>query len=246
MNKRQLSQTYTKYFQKFLSLTNEKTVLFHAIKKLIRIAKPLSLLDIGAGNGDLAIPISKLVKKYLAIEQKLNYVQELKINKINVTRAYFPCNIEEKFDFVLASHSLPRKKKEVTDFLNQALKILSKKGVFIAITYDNKIGDWHKMIRACGLHSRQVNKKIARLEVLRNWSNPSHQSKEVMLETFVRSKDLNNIIEALAFVYSDGDKVRIGEFEKNKKITDYLTKNYKRGQTYHFPFRHILFEIRPR
>ena len=73
-----MEEQYIKDFETFLKHTDEKEVLYQALAEEIKSNHFSSILDIGAGNGDLSLPLSKLVNRYLAVEQKPKYVQRLK------------------------------------------------------------------------------------------------------------------------------------------------------------------------
>ena len=107
MKEHRLTEEYTKAFRAFLDHTTEKQDLFAALKRRIEVAGAQSLLDIGAGNGDLAIPLSELVTTYLAIEPKPDFAAKLMANGIKVINSAFPCDFGGTFDAVLASHVIP-------------------------------------------------------------------------------------------------------------------------------------------
>ena len=72
-----MEDIYKNDFEKFLSHTDEKKVLLDEISKEIEKHKTESLLDIGAGNGLLSIPLSKKVESYLAVEPNKKFVLDL-------------------------------------------------------------------------------------------------------------------------------------------------------------------------
>ncbi len=94
-------------FEFFLQHTTEKNVLFREIKKEIEKHPVQSLLDIGAGEGSLSIPLSKAVNEYLAVEMKPEFAQKLQKAGVTVIESEIQkATISNQFDTVLMSHSL--------------------------------------------------------------------------------------------------------------------------------------------
>ena len=107
MNSHRMTETYSNAFQVFLAHTNEKEILREALALKIGVAGATSVLDIGAGDGTLSAPLSKLVRRYVALEEKTDFTRKLRKMGMAVVDATFPCTLDETFDIVLASHSLP-------------------------------------------------------------------------------------------------------------------------------------------
>lgn len=237
-----VTATYSDSFKKYLSHTNEKSVLFEEIKRRLEFAKPKTVLDIGAGNGDMAIPLSQGNYEYIALERKPDYVTKLKNAGLKVIDAYFPTDIDKKFDFILSSHSLPWKKENYDPFVLSAINLLNAGGIFLIITYDDESGDWKKLVDECGLPVSV--KKESRLKALDKWLPSLGRSyNKTIVKTYVRADTLNDILEALAFVYSDGKEEKIATFLNSDRVKEYLERKYKSSEGYSFPFSHIFLEI---
>jgi SAM-dependent methyltransferase len=103
---RQKHSTYQKEFEHFLSRTDEKEIFAKLITRFIKKNHIRSLLDIGAGDGRLALKIAKKVKTYVAVEQNPIFVKSLRAAGLNVIAKPFPCDIDRQFDMVLLSHVL--------------------------------------------------------------------------------------------------------------------------------------------
>jgi SAM-dependent methyltransferase len=242
MIERHNTPTYSESFAKFLSCTNEKEVLLEEILKRISSVGAKSVLDIGAGNGDLAIPISKSVADYTAIEYKSDYAEKFRKQNIKVIEASFPCEVEGKFDFVLASHSMPWKDFKYEPFIEKAVDLLNPGGLFLGITYDDEKGEWFDLLKNCELKIKHdQNHRIAKFdEYLKKFEGYRLE----IVTAYMRTPNRADLIEALAFVYSDGDQDMIDEFVKNEKVKSYLDSKFKSEQGYTFPFEHIFIEIR--
>lgn len=120
MHPHRLSQTYDDAFRAFLNHTDEKRILFGEISQRIAEKNIKSLLDIGAGNGQLSIPLAQLAKRYLAVEARENYVQKLRNAGLEVCHAVFPCIINDRFNMVLASRSTPWRSEDYQPFIGAA------------------------------------------------------------------------------------------------------------------------------
>jgi hypothetical protein len=61
----------------------------------------------------------------------------------------------------------------------------------------------------------------------------------------VNADNVNDLVQALSFVASDGIPVRKKNFlSKRKKITEILNKKYHKNGKYSFPFNHFFFIIK--
>jgi SAM-dependent methyltransferase len=86
---------------------DQAAVLTDIIAGCARARGARSLLDIGAGNGTVAIPVSRCVRRYLAVEQCQASAALLRAARLDVVTASFPVAIDERFDLVVSSHSIP-------------------------------------------------------------------------------------------------------------------------------------------
>jgi SAM-dependent methyltransferase len=229
---------YKNDFEKFLSHTNEKEILLKEISKEIKKYKIKSLLDIGAGNGLLSIPLSKRVKNYLAIEPNKNFAKKLRGAGLRVIEKKFPFEISESFDMILSSHSISYQKSFFEPFIKKAWKLVKKNGIFLIITYRGEEDDWTRFMKKLGINYKNKNRKgfnqIIKLLTLLG------DVKIRKVITKVNAENLDDIIQALSFVASDGDRHRKKEFlKRGDKIEKILNRNYKDKQGYYFPFQHF-------
>jgi len=241
VKERHLTQIYSDYFQKFLTHTDKKKILLKEITKRILNNNASSLLDIGAGNGELAVPLSVLVINYVAIEQKPDYVKRLQDTSLKVINKSFPCEIIEKFDFILASHSLPWEEKEYKLFIESAINLLTDKGLFLGVTFDDERSSWAGLLINCDLKSDQ--RRNGRLMHMEDWLSRYYLLKKTLITTQVKTHSLDDIMASLAFVYSDGDAQKIEVFLNNNNVKEYIGQKNKDKYGYYFPFQHIFLEV---
>src|SRR5262249_38101050 len=82
-------------------------MLVRRVGRLIARYKVKSLLDIGAGFASTAVPLSKMVTRYVAVENNRERSSALQKAGLEVTTCSFPLSLVEQFDMVLCSHSVP-------------------------------------------------------------------------------------------------------------------------------------------
>src|SRR5690606_39138006 len=133
---------------------NQKEVLVKNIIRYIKDSNTKSLLDIGAGDGDVALPISKEVQYYFAVEvnnERVNNLQKLGLNAIYGIFPNTTNKITETFDMVLSSHSIPEQ-LGVEDhnlykpFLEKAWELLNKNGILLIVTFKGSVDDPVRLI----------------------------------------------------------------------------------------------------
>jgi SAM-dependent methyltransferase len=246
MKDRHLSASYTRLFKHFLSHTDEKTLLLRELRRNLRTLRPSSLLDIGAGNGELSIPLSRNIPDYVVIERKPEYVSTLYKAGLDVIAGSFPECVKRlpqfSFDAVLVSHSAPWHEDEYVPFLEAATSLVRKGGRLIVITYDNAESAWGRMRDACGDPvSESSRMRIASLKArLGTFGHVTCAT----AETHVRTSSLRDLMEALAFVYSDGDMERAELFIRNQQYRKYLDEHNRTKHGFEFPFEHLFYYVK--
>lgn len=240
MSNHQTTLAYSDAFQVFLAHTDEKVVLLDVLSKKIRVLGAASLLDIGAGNGDLSIPLSKIVGQYVALEQKEDYVRRLKEAGLEVVHTTYPAQIAEHFDIVLFSHSLPSNRQEWESVLSAAWSQLNPDGHLILVTFEDEESEWNDLVETSGLEL--VREREERLAPLKGFLETLGVVDQQVITTHVRTESREDLVRALAFVWSDGLPANTEAFINNKKVSEFL-ENYWDGTHYSFPFHHYLLDV---
>ncbi len=236
--------SYDRMFENFLACTDEKEVLCAEIQRRIRDCRAPSLLDIGAGNGDLAIPLSQAVARYLAIEPKPTYVSRLKDAGLEVILGIYPLPLDEHFGMVLSCHSTPWKIAEYRRFLEEAWARVSPGGVLLVVTYNDEESEWNDILRACGLRVAEVLPGDRRLPKLGTYLASLGRVTNDVVTTHVRAQVLTDILAALAFVYADGTEEREREFlHAAPRVREQLCSRYWRNGRFEFPFHHVFLQV---
>ena len=129
-------------FQKFLSLTNEKQILGNEILNLIEPTYK-SLLEVGAGNGDLTEYYLNKFETAVLIEPAQQFYENLKYRFPN--RKIVHVKIEEfkseqvSFDLIVASHVFIYFEHPF-NILEYLFSILKKRGKFVIIMVNRDCG----------------------------------------------------------------------------------------------------------
>ena len=235
---------YESDFELFLYNTNEKKVLLDYFSELINKDRAKSMLDIGAGNGLLSIPLSLRVEKYLAIEPNPKFSKTLRKNDIEVIEKTFPCSVDKSFDIVLSCHSIPHNISSATEFVQAAWQLVSSEGKLIIITYrSNEEDDWTKLMNCLGEDWLGTN--TASYRALIELLSSLGKVKIEKITSCVSATDLAVMIKALSFVYSDGkEELRDRFLEKKEILKKVLINDYFDGHKYTFPFQHFYLDVK--
>jgi len=238
--------SYIDDFQKFLFHTDEKEILFGEIYKEIEKYNIHSLLDIGVGDGLLSIPLSKKVRRYLAIESKEEYVKNIQEAGLEVVQGKFPIKINESFDSVLSSHSLGSYRKEnLESFVRGAWKLVNLKGILLIITYRGEKDDWTNLMDYIGARDERFDIKIVDYnkigyDTLIKLLNSLGEVKIRKVITKVVTDNIEDMIQALCFVFSYGKTEKREQFlSLCTKLENILNSQYRDGMRYYFPFQHF-------
>lgn len=199
--------------------------------------KAHSLLDIGAGNGLLSIPLSKGFRSYVAVEPKSKYVEILKNAGLEVIQAEFPVPVREKFDMVLCSHSISYLDKKYEVFLRAAWEAVGLGGELLLITFRGAEDDWNNLMKNLEPSKSELNLSEFNhiLELLRSFGEMNMR----IVTTRVTTGTLPELINALSFVYSDGVKERKEHFLSFGPKLEETLRSYKNANGFFFPFQHF-------
>ena len=244
MKTHRLTEDYTRAFEVFLAHTTEKEDILAALTQRIETDAASSLLDIGAGNGELAFPLSRLVNTYMAIEPNRKYADRLRGSNFTVFQVPFPWTIYGylRFAIVLASHVVPWNETESESFIRAAWKHVNKGGVFMMITYDEERSEWSDLLQLSGLPIPEVGQ--GRFEGYKKLLASLGALEVDTITTYVKTRNLEDMLLALSFVYGDGKAEAAQRFCENEIVRRALEVNYYVKGSYRFPFTHYLLQAR--
>ncbi|MEK7650844.1 MAG: methyltransferase domain-containing protein [Patescibacteria group bacterium] len=225
-------------FQKFLDYTNEKEVLLAEITEELRRHQCRSLLDVGAGNGLMAIPLSRQVSKYTAVETKKEYALALREAGLEVINSAFPIELSQKYDAVLFSHVFSYLHPDHEEFINAAWQFLNQNGVLVIVTYRGEEDDWTRLIKQLGLLNPGDYPAI--FENMVNLLSSLGKTTVRKVVTTVKADNIEDMIAALSFVASNGVPERKQKFMTHREEIVAFLENYKTDDGFAFPFQHFI------
>jgi SAM-dependent methyltransferase len=115
---------------------DQAEVLAACILRFARERGARSVLDIGAGRGPVAVPVAAAASRYLAVEQDRTSAAALRAAGLDVVEATFPVALDETFDLVVSSHSIPEGDVVLYEpFLAGAWKLVASGGMLLIITF---------------------------------------------------------------------------------------------------------------
>ncbi|MDO8470679.1 MAG: class I SAM-dependent methyltransferase [bacterium] len=238
-----MSESYQNDFEKFLSHTNEKEVLYEEVYKEISRFSSHSLLDIGAGNGLLSTPLSRTVDSYVAVEQNPNFVQKLRSEGLTVIEGLFPIKVDGSFDLVLVSHALSYERDLHKSFVEHAWNLVRSGGILLIITYRGQEDDWTSLLQELGEEQMDYN-RVGYNRIVEYLHSLGEVTMRKVL-TSVRTHNLEDMIDALSFVFSDGKQERKTRFfSYRSKVEKILNSKYRDQKGFFFPFQHFFLIVK--
>ncbi|OGC81749.1 MAG: hypothetical protein A2V81_04535 [Candidatus Abawacabacteria bacterium RBG_16_42_10] len=256
---------YKNSFEAFLRNTNEKFVLRSEILRLIEERDIKSCLDIGSGNGDMALPISESVTRYVGVEKNPLFVTSLRAKKLQVHESTWPAplpihghSVDSHFyDMVLLSHVVSYEKDEWKDLLREAWwHVRPGGGVMTLVTYRGDETDWTNIMQELGqggyysvdTHRKTFHEITSFLKGLGKVNDKKVVSHVTVLE------HLDEMLQALEFVYTNGREDRLVEWQKirnqfGKILSERYDANLPHSKRrilvpkYQFPFPHLCINV---
>ena len=217
---------------------NQKEVLFSGISEYVNKYGVKSVLDIGAGDGNLALKISNIINDYTAIENDNRKIENLRKLRLKVIKGNFPAvKIAKKYDLVLSSHSVPENIEEIEQFLKEACRLVKSGGLLLIITFKGGKGDVFKLKEKL---KRTV--EIADKEHFEKISNTLRKLGKIKIKkkiSTIKSDKLRDIIKIVRFSLGNSKNQ-----ELKKKIISLMKKHFKTNGKYLFKFEHLFLSLK--
>lgn len=233
---------YMERYREYLARSNEKEVLAQAIRPLI---KPGSVLDVGAGGGELAHLLAIDVSEYTAVECHPHGIESLRQKGYRVIPKVFPCLLDGKFDNVLMSYCLYGGKAQCTAIVDAALAATAHQGRVIAVTFRDGLDDYNRLLHRVGHINRSG------VDVYYNFIREILAARGGVTSTVVTShifvRNLETLCETIAFMATNSN---IGTLEWRHELVrrltmqeSYLERYRHSGVGYKFPIAHHIFAV---
>ena len=219
---------------------HQQPALLHNVVRYLHDLNATSLLDIGAGSPYLAVPLSKQVRRYCAVERHPQRVSELRSAGLDVIEGTFPLPIQGTYDVVLSSHSVPEGSAEAyPSFLAAAWGCTSGNGLMLIVTFKGSSGPLAELRRDLlggdPPRSREFN-EIMKYCVTRGATNVRH------VNSYVEAATAPDVAEFLLPWLSGKPPTR----ERLRgPLIDILETQYRvRDSLFVFPTQHLFISCR--
>lgn len=205
-----------------------------------------SVLDIGAGFGELGSIISRKVEKYLAIEENPYCISALTIRELDVLAASFPIKLDDHFDMVLCCYSLAiRPGCDFKAFINQAWNLVNDGGSLVLAMYEGYRDDWTELLRYINEDDRLDARFSLYQSVIAYLATLSEELTTQKLTSVINTDSYQKMVESLAFLSGNGDPDRSTRFiKKAEKAIEFLNSYRTKENLFIFSVVHELITIK--
>lgn len=225
-------------FEALQSHSNEKQIYVTKFTDYIDRYSVSSLLDIGAGDGKVAIPISNHVESYVAVERNPEYAGLLRSAGKLVVEELFPTEIEHQYDLVVMSHVISHVTGNYVKLVPPAWELVKSGGHLLIVTnQDVEPGDWSQLLDSIGLgYPESTVKKLGELIThLQGLGKTDIQRVSSQLTT----DSTQGMIDAMAFLAASGGNRHYDRFmEKANLVAQIIESQYRAEEKYIFPLIH--------
>jgi hypothetical protein len=217
---------------------DRSNALVDNIHRYVRSSRASSLLDIGAGGPSMAIPLSRLVKRYLAIEENQEAAKVLGAEGLNTLARTFPVQLHESFDLVLSCHSVPEAGVEYyPEFLDCAWQSAKVGGVVLVVTFKGGRGD-SALLREELTGSK--NGKDPQFEALFKHLSSRGVVLIEKVNTYIKSPRISDIIEYIENIVFRAESEKLAHLDR---LSEILFMRYRLDDVYIFPLRHLFLSV---
>lgn len=196
-----------------------------------------SMLDIGAGWTETALVYKNAVKDYVAVEQDDEIAELLEKEGLVVINESFPCTVEDKFELVLSSHSIPEQVEAYETFLQTAWKSTNKQGYLMIITFkganDTLVGLSNELIP-----ERAFQKEDGRFEemmrILQSFGDPVIST----VTSCRKTKAPEDIAHSISWAF------RLDYDQWKDRLLSVLESRFKDEHGYFFSHEHLVLLLK--
>jgi SAM-dependent methyltransferase len=235
------AEEFAQAFEKFMAHTDQADVFAVELGRDIDSYRPRSLLDVGAGNGSLAVRLSRQVERYLAVERNPRHATHLRGCGVEVVEESFPVALPDLYDLVLMSYVISYEERDCRTLVPAAWKQVAPGGRLLVVVHRVGSGsDWGRLLSgigmdgSVGLERRSFDEMMTMLR-----SMGTVEVREVT--TTVTTDSVLDMTEMLAFVVPHGHRE---EFMGNgAQLARVLEDGYRTGSGLSFPFQNVFVSV---
>lgn len=237
---RQNQKIYKNSFSLFLKSTNEKKVILEFVKKNISLGKVKDVLDIGGGNGALALPLALLKKNVTVVEPNKQLAGKLNSRRIKyVNKTWENYKSSKKFDLVVAAYVVTYfKKKDLPKLIDKMYELVLPGGCLIIFTIDPKRGSWR------GIHTYFYQllgiEHKSSTYLLKSYLSKYKHVCSRSIKTLVKTKNISEMLKILAFDFYQYEP----NFTKYKIELEKYLKKHLVGKSVILKMVHEVFIIK--
>lgn len=222
-------QDYAKHFADFAHYSDEKRIIAQAALDFFRPAQTDTLLDVGAGNGELTDLLAPHFQSVECIEKNPEHVALLR-RKYAVYEAAIDSYQGKKYDATLASHMLYSiKEPQRVEFVSQLVSHARKTAI---VCFGLELGGWYELFL-----------KFYEKERRAKYGNPRSLAENLSKKYTVNTIDLNSTflmpLETAIPVFSFFCRIKP---EREKELEEHLRSLTQEG-TMKMSAHHVMIMI---
>lgn len=216
---------------------NQKIILRETVLDFMSSHHVQSMLDIGAGWTETALFYKNAVKNYVAVEQDEERAGLLKKEGLVVINETFPCTIEDKFELVLSSHSIPEQVEAYEAFLQTAWKSTNKQGYLMIITFkganDTLVGLTNELRPDRSLQ-KEDEKFKEMMRILQSFGDPVVSK----VTSCRRTKAPEDMAQSISWAF------RLDYDQWKDRLIAVLERRFRDEHGYFFPHEHLVLLLK--
>jgi SAM-dependent methyltransferase len=237
---------YHDRYPEFLSATDEKAVL---AKALLPVISQGSVVDIGAGSGEIPDLMGIDPSRYLAVEYQPTFVAALRHKGYKVIEGLFPCAVGGPHDNVVLSYCLAGDLRQCRIMLESAWTAVASGGRLLAVTFGDELDDYNALMHRVGHTTRDGSGE--RIPNLIRILTPLGPPTWTRVTSHVFSDSFDCLAAVLSFMATNSN---VGTVERRAELRNaiaserqYLDRFYLgRDGVYRFPIEHHLLMVQKR
>ncbi|GHF37038.1 hypothetical protein [Streptomyces griseosporeus] len=229
---------YFEQYRRFVAAGDEKEVVARSLAELLG---PGSILDVGAGCGDIPEILELGKRDYTAVECHVQCVEALRAKGLTVIEGLFPCSLSRRYGNILLCYCLYGGRFQCEAILDAAWEALAVGGRIIVVTFRDCLDDYNRLLHRIGHTLRGSSDRyfamlLGKMESLAPVAlDVAHSS--------LYSGDLGELADILSFMATNSNT---GTVQRRQELREmimaerrYLDQLYRTDSgSYRFPILH--------